>query len=80
MIAVGMGLSALAALAVICPRVRVGSPFHRALRRGVLALGLLTVFSLIPGIRVGVNGLTLLCVGTLGLPGLGLAQVIAAMP
>ena len=80
MASVALGLASLAALAAVCPRVRIGSPTHRALRRGAAALGLLAVCSLIPGFRVGINALSVACVGALGLPGLGLLQVIALMP
>ena len=74
------GLGALQALSAVCRRVRVGSRFHRALVRGVCALWALVAFSLVPGARVGVNALAVACVGWLGLPGLGLLQVIAIMP
>lgn len=74
------GLGALTVLAWICPRVRVGSRFHRGLGRGLEALGVLLVLSLAPGFRVGVNALTVVCVALLGLPGAGMLQVIAMMP
>ena len=79
-LSVGIGLLSLALLAAVCPRVRVGSPFHRALCRGTAAVAALADCSLIPGARVGVNALTTACVAALGLPGLGLLQVIALMP
>lgn len=80
MLSAGFGLLSLAALAWVCPRVRIGSPFHKALSRGVKAVGMLAFCSLIPGFRAGVNALTVACVAALGLPGLGLLQVIAMMP
>ena len=69
-----------AALAFFCLRVRVHSPFHRALTRGVCALWALIFCSLIPGIGIGVNALNTVIVGALGLPGLGLLAVLAGMP
>ena len=52
----------------------------RTLTEVALAVALLAVCSLIPGFRVGINALSVACVGALGLPGLGLLQVIALMP
>ena len=66
-------------LALVCMRVRVGSRFHRGLTRGVCAVWALMLLSLIPGFRVGVNALTVLCAGALGLPGVGLLQAVAMM-
>ena len=80
MFSAGIGLLSLTLLAVVCPRVRVGSPFHRAPCRGTAAVAALAACSLIPGARVGVNALSAACVAILGLPGLGLLQVIAMMP
>ncbi len=77
---VAVGLLALALLAVVCPRVRVGSRFHRGLTRALCALSALALFSLVPGARVGVNALTAACVSALGLPGLAVLQVISMMP
>ena len=73
-------LLSMGLLYAVCLRVRVGSRFHRALTRAVCAVWALMLFSLLPGARVGVNALTVACVGWLGLPGLGLMQVIALMP
>lgn len=66
-------------LALACPRVRVGSLFHRGLTRGVCAVWALMLLSLVPGFRVGLNALTVTCAGALGLPGIGLMQVVALM-
>ena len=74
-----LALIFFAGLAFVCRNVRVGSRFHRGLSRGVCALWALLLFSLVPGVRVGVNALSVLCVGWLGLPGWGLLQVIAMM-
>lgn len=73
------GLFALALLYAVCLRVRVGSRFHRVLTRAVCAVWTLMLFSLVPGAHIGVNALTVACVGWLGLPGLGMLQVIAMM-
>ena len=72
-------LTAMGAIAAVCLRVRVGARFHRGLCRAVCAVWALALFSLIPGVQVGVNALTVACVSWLGLPGLGLLQVIAMM-
>ena len=64
----------------LCLRMRIGSRVHRMLIRVVCAVYLVLLFSLIPGVRVHINALTLACVSALGLPGLGLLQVIALMP
>lgn len=79
MLSAGFGVLALTALAILCPRVRIGSPAHRALRRGVMALGALWALSLLPGFRVGVNALTVSCAALLGLPGVAVMQAIALM-
>jgi len=73
------GLGSLALLAAVCLKTRVGSRFHRGLTRGVCALWALMLCTLLPGWGVGVNALTVACVGWLGLPGLGLLQVVAMM-
>ena len=70
----------LGMLTLLCAHVRVGSRAHRALSRAVCAVCLLMLSSLLPGMRVGVNALTVACVACLGLPGLGLLQVLTLMP
>lgn len=77
---VGIALLFFALLAAVCLRTRVGSPFHRGVTRAVCSVWMLAGLSLIPGCRVGVNALTVACVSVLGLPGLGLVQVIALLP
>ncbi len=69
-----------ACLALFCIHMRVGSPFHRGLTRAVCALWMLIFCSLIPGIGIGVNAVSVACVSLLGLPGLGLLAVVAGMP
>ncbi len=66
-------------LNAVCSRIRIGSRFHRAMTRAVAALFVLVLFSVLPFARVGVNALTVACVSLLGLPGLGMLQVIALM-
>ena len=77
-----MGLTAVlfAALAFIALRMRVGSAFHRGLQKCVCACLALFLCSLVPGMQAGVNALAVAVVAVLGLPGLGLLQVIALMP
>ncbi|MBQ9301392.1 MAG: hypothetical protein IJ214_12875 [Clostridia bacterium] len=79
MAAIFGAITALFLLAAVCLRVRVGSRFHRGITRGVYAVWALMLLSLIPGFRAGVNTLTVACAGALGLPGIGLMQVIALM-
>ena len=74
-----LALASLALLAAVCLRVRIGSRFHRGLCRVVCAVWALMVFSWLPFARVGVNALTVACVSWLGLPGLGLLQVVGMM-
>ncbi len=66
-------------LNAMCRRVRIGSRLHRAMTRGVCALFMLALFSCLPFSNVGINALTVTCVSLLGLPGLGLLQVITLM-
>lgn len=74
-----LALFCLALLAMICLRVRIGSRFHRGLCRAVCAVWALMLFSWLPFSRVGVNLLTVACVSWLGMPGLGLLQVVGMM-
>lgn len=77
-----MGLTGgyFALMGLLCMRVRVHSGVHRALGRGVKALFALILFSLLPGVSVGINLLNVMTVACLGLPGAVLLQVIAKMP
>ena len=67
-------------LAFFCMRMRVGGLAHRGLTRGVCALWTLILCTLVPGLNVGINAVNVACIGTLGLPGLGLLAVLAQMP
>ncbi|MBQ9198440.1 MAG: pro-sigmaK processing inhibitor BofA family protein [Clostridia bacterium] len=80
MTAVFVTAAALVPLALICMKTRVGSRFHRAVARSVSAIWVLMALSALPGFRVGVNALSVACAGVLGLPGIGLMQVVAMMP
>ena len=55
-------------------------PHARWLRHGVVGLLMLCVWNLLPLPHLGVNPLSAMVAGTLGLPGLGLVAVINMLP
>ncbi len=55
-------------------------PHAQWLRHGVTGLLLLTAWNLLPLPRLGVNPLSVMAAGTLGLPGVGLIAVINLLP
>jgi len=61
-------------------RVRVGSAFHRGMKKCVYAVWALFLFSLLPGVQLGVNALNIALTAALGAPGIALTQIIALMP
>ena len=67
-------------LGYISHRVRVGSAFFTGMKRCVCAVWMLYLLSLVPGMRMGVNALSIATVAALGAPGAGLLQIIALMP
>ena len=77
---IGLTAAFFTVLACIALRMREGSAFHRGLQKCVCACLALFLCSLVPGMQAGVNTLAVAVVAALGLPGLGLLQVIALMP
>lgn len=55
-------------------------PHARWLRHGVVGLLMLCLWNALPLPHLGVNPLSVLVTGTLGLPGLGLMAVMNLMP
>ena len=68
------------ALGCISHRVRVGSAFFTGMKRCVCAVWVLYLLSLVPGMRTGVNALSIATVAVLGAPGAVLLQVVSLMP
>jgi len=77
-----MGITAafFALLTAGCMRIRVGGKVYRALQKGTGALWGLIFFTLVPGVTIGVNLLSVAALTALGIPGAVLLQVIALMP
>ena len=55
-------------------------PHARYLRHGVVGLLMLCVWNLLPLPHLGVNPLSVMVTGALGLPGLGLVAVMNILP
>ncbi len=55
-------------------------PHARLLRQGVWGLALLTLWNLLPLPPLGVNPLSVMITGALGLPGIGLIAVMNLLP
>ena len=55
-------------------------PHARYLRHGVVGLLMLCVWNCLPLPRLGVNPLSVMVTGALGLPGLGLTAVMNLLP
>lgn len=55
-------------------------PHARYLRHGVMGLLMLCIWNCLPLPQVGVNPLSVMVAGALGLPGLGLVAVINMLP
>ena len=55
-------------------------PHARYLRHGVVGLLLLCIWNLLPLPHLGVNPLSAMVTGALGLPGLGLTAVVNMLP
>ena len=71
---------AAGALAFFCLRYDPKKPHARLLRHGVVGLMLLLGWNLTPLPHIGVNPLSALATGALGLPGAGLMAVINLLP
>jgi len=78
----GIGLFAGAALILhlLCQRYDPKKPHARMIRHGVVGLMLLLGWNALPLPHAGVNPLSVMTTGALGLPGLGLMAVINLLP
>lgn len=72
---VTLGATALA-LYLLCVRYDPKKPHARMLRHGVVGLMLLTLWNALPLPHIGMNPLSAMAAGALGLPGVGLMAVI----
>jgi len=68
------------ALAFLCVRYDPKRPHARLIRHGVVGVMLLTLWNVLPLPHLGMNPLSVMTTGALGLPGLGLMTVIALLP
>ena len=77
-----IGILCLTALLLYLLAIRYDPqrPHARWLRHGVTGLLLLTAWNLLPLPRLGVNPLSVMVTGALGLPGAGLMAVINLLP
>lgn len=78
----GTGLFAGAALILyfLCMRYDPKKPHARLLRHGVVGLMLLLGWNVLPLPHIGVNPLSVMAAGALGLPGAGMLAVINLLP
>lgn len=67
-------------LAVLVLRYDPQKPHARWMRHGVVGLLMLCVWNLLPLPNLGVNPLSAMVTGALGLPGLGLMAVMNMLP
>lgn len=74
-----LSLSALA-LTMLSLRYDPQKPHARYMRHGVVGLLMLCVWNCLPLPRLGVNPLSVMVTGALGLPGLGLTAVMNLLP
>ena len=77
-----MGVLILTALLLTLFALRYDpqKPHARWLRHGVVGLLMLCVWNLLPLPHLGVNPLSVMVTGALGLPGLGLTAVVNMLP
>ena len=85
-----MDLSILQTIGILCAaavllllfalRYDPQKPHARCLRHGVVGLLLLCTWNLLPLPDLGVNPLSVMVTGVLGLPGLGLTAVMNMLP
>ena len=74
-----LALSALL-LTLLALRYDPQKPHARYLRHGVVGLLMLCVWNCLPLPHLGVNPLSVMVTGALGLPGLGLTAVVNMLP
>ena len=85
-----MDMSPLAAVGVLCLAALLlyllamhydpQKPHARWLRHGVTGLMLLMLWNLLPLPHLGINPLSVMVTGALGMPGLGLMAVVNLLP
>ena len=77
-----IGVLCLTALLLMLLSLRYDpqKPHARYLRHGVVGLLMLTVWNLLPLPHLGVNPLSVMVTGALGMPGLGLIAVMNLIP
>lgn len=68
------------ALYLLCMRYDPQRPHARLIRCGVTGMLLMMVWNLLPLPHLGVNPLSVMTTGALGLPGLGLTAVVNLLP
>ncbi len=68
------------ALAFLCIRYDPKKPHARLIRHGVMGVMLLTLWNVLPLPHLGMNPLSVMATGALGLPGLGFMTVINLLP
>lgn len=69
-----------AALYLLCMRYDPKKPHARVLRHGVVGLMILLGWNMLPLPHIGVNPLSIMTAGALGLPGAGLMAVVSLLP
>lgn len=67
-------------LYLLCMRYDPKKPHARLLRHGVMGLMLLLGWNALPLPHLGMNPLSVMATGALGLPGLGLMAVVNMLP
>lgn len=74
----GIAALCVAALALylLCVRFDPKKPHARLLRHGVMGVMLLTLWNALPLPHLGMNPLSVMAAGALGLPGVGLMAVV----
>lgn len=76
---VALALAALLLTSLVL-RYDPQKPHARYLRHGVVGLLMLCIWNCLPLPRLGVNPLSVMVTGALGLPGLGLTAVVNMLP
>lgn len=69
-----------AALYLLCMRYDPKKPHARVFRHGVVGLMILLGWNMLPLPHIGVNPLSIITAGALGLPGAGLMAVVSLLP
>lgn len=67
-------------LYLLCIRYDPKKPHARMIRHGVVGVMLLTLWNVLPLPHIGMNPLSVMATGALGLPGVGLMAVVNLLP